>query len=105
MRDLPEFLERDEHGEVRLKGHRIGLYHVAFHAERGASVERIVEEFPTLEPELVGRVLDYWRANRREVDAYVARCQVEIDRRRAAYSGPTLDDLRARVGQGLANRP
>ena len=27
---LPDFLTRDRYGEIRLKGHRIGLYHIVF---------------------------------------------------------------------------
>src|SRR3954452_16015932 len=95
---LPDFLTRDRYGEIRLTGHRIGLYHVVFFHNRGESSEALVGRFPSLSRELVDQVIAFYRANKAEVDAYVAACQAEIDRQRAvAPAGPSLADLRRRL--------
>jgi uncharacterized protein (DUF433 family) len=94
---LPDFLEQDRFGEIRLKGHRIGLYHVVFFHGRGESPEALVRRFPSLPLELVNNVIAFYRSNKDEVDAYVARCQAEIDRQRATTpEGPSLEELRRR---------
>jgi uncharacterized protein (DUF433 family) len=94
---LPGFLTRDRYGEIRLTGHRIGLYHLVFFHNRGESSEALVGRFPSLSLELVDKVLAFYRANQGEVGAYVAACQAETDRQRsAAPSGPSLADLRGR---------
>jgi uncharacterized protein (DUF433 family) len=94
---LPDFLTRDRYGEIRLKGHRIGLYHLVFFHNQGESSEALVRRFPSLSRELVDKVLAFYHANQGEVDAYVAACQAEIDRQRAAApAGPSLADLRRR---------
>jgi uncharacterized protein (DUF433 family) len=94
---LPDFLARDRYGEIRLKGHRIGLYHLVFFHNRGESSEALASRFPSLSPELVDNVIAFYHANKGEVDAYVAECQAEIDRQRAtAPEGPSLADLRRR---------
>ncbi len=77
---LPEFLTEVEPGEVRLTGHRIGLYHVIADHKEGYSAKRLHEEFPTLSPDLIEQVLAFYQANRAEVDAYVADYQAEIER-------------------------
>jgi uncharacterized protein (DUF433 family) len=95
--ELPNFLTRDRYGEIRLKGHRIGLYHIVFFHDRGESVQALVNRFPGLPPDLVSEVIAYYEANRVEVDAYVAECQAEIDRQREmAPEGPSLAELRRR---------
>ena len=79
---LPDFLTRDRYGEIRLKGHRIGLFHIVFFHNRGESVEAILSRFPSLPPELVNAVITFYETNKDEVDAYVAACQAEINQQR-----------------------
>ncbi len=45
---LPEFLIGDPDGEIRLRGHRIGLYTVVREYKEGRSAEEIAEKYPTL---------------------------------------------------------
>ncbi len=95
---LPEFLTEDPYGEICLTGHRIGLYDVIFHYREGFSPERSHEEYPTLPLEIIRKVLNFYRENQAEADAYVARCQAEIDRQRAATPRAIdWDELRRRV--------
>ncbi len=94
---LPDSLTRDRYGEIRLKGHRIGLFHIVFFFNRGETAGAMASRFPSLPPELINRVIDFYTANKNEVDAYVAACQAEIDEQRAAApAGPSLSELRKR---------
>ena len=68
---LPDFLTREATGEIRLTGHRIGLYHVIEQRNRGFSAENILEEYPTLSLDLIHKVLAFPEANRADVNAYV----------------------------------
>lgn len=80
---LPDFLTEWPFGEIVLTGHRIGLYHVMFYHKDGDTAEMLHERFPSLPLDLIEKVLAFARANQAEVDAYVTRCQEEIDRQRA----------------------
>jgi uncharacterized protein (DUF433 family) len=92
---LPDFLTQDEYGSIRLTGHRIGLMHVIDGYTDGSSPEQLHEEFPTLSLELINRVLAFYRENRAEVDAYIARCHEEMDRNYANYRpGPGIVQVR-----------
>lgn len=97
---LPEFLTEWPFGEIVLTGHRIGLYHVVYDYNQGYSPEQLHEEYPTLALELINKVLAFYKENQSEVDAYMARCQEEMDRRYAEYvasgRGIDWDELRRR---------
>jgi uncharacterized protein (DUF433 family) len=82
---LPDFLTLWPNDEIVLTGHRIGLYSVVDRFQRGCSVEEIHAEFPTLEPDLIQRVLAFHAGHQAEVDAYVAEYQAELDRQEAAF--------------------
>jgi uncharacterized protein (DUF433 family) len=86
--ELPDFLTRDDSGEIRLTGHRIGLYTVLRCFNEGQSPEAIAEEFPTLPPSLVRQVLDFYHNNQAEVDAYLAAYRAEIERQASQPPGP-----------------
>ena len=95
--ELPDFLWQGKYGEIRLTGHRIGLYTVIRTYNEGRSAEQIHEEFPTLPVELVRDVIAFYHANRAEVDRYVAAVDAELDRQEAMpRQGPTLEELRRR---------
>jgi uncharacterized protein (DUF433 family) len=94
--NLPEFLTEVPFGEIRLTGHRIGLFHVVYDYNRGYSAERIHEEFPTLSLELINNVLDFYQQNRAEVDTYMARCEEEMERYRRASEPIDWEELKRR---------
>jgi len=95
--DLPTFLTRHQYGEIRLTGHRIGLFHLVYYTQQGDSPEMLSERFPTLSLPLIRQVLAYYRDNRAEVDAYVDACLAEIERQEAMpSSGPSFEELRRR---------
>lgn len=86
---LPAFLTEVPYGEIRLTGHRIGLYHVLSSYKDGYTAEMLHDQFPTLSPDLIRQVLDFYEQNRAEVDAYVAVEREEIDRQ--ADVAPRVD--------------
>src|SRR4051794_40604558 len=95
--NLPEFLVDHSDGEVCLVGHRIGLYHlISFHQE-GDTPEMLHQRFPSLPLPLIRQVLDFYRQNQPEVDAYVADYEADLERLRAsAPRAPSLEALRDR---------
>ena len=93
---LPAFPTEGGYGEIRLTGHRIGLEHVILHYRDGFSAEQLHEEYPSLPLGLIGEVLDFYRENRGEVDAYVDRCQEEYERQRRAGHSFDLAELKRR---------
>jgi uncharacterized protein (DUF433 family) len=86
--ELPDFLIDHPDGEIRLTGHRIGLYTVVRDYKEGRSVREIAEEYPTLSVELIRQVIAFYAENRSQVDAYVDTCEKELMRQASAQPGP-----------------
>ena len=63
--DLPEFLQTDESGLIRLTGHRIGLEDVVHFFNEGSSPEMIVGQFPTVPLPLIYKVIAFYLENRK----------------------------------------
>jgi uncharacterized protein (DUF433 family) len=87
--NLPDFLTEWPFGEIMITGHRIGLYHVVSRYKEGMNVEQIHNWYPSLEPELIQKVLDFYQANQPEVDAYVVAVRAELDHQEV--SAPPVD--------------
>lgn len=102
--DLPDFLTRWPNGEIVLTGHRIGLYSVIDLHQRGFSPDQVHDEFPTLDPDLIRKVVAFGDAHRAEVDAYVAEYRADLDRQEAA-SPPSPALLRIRRQMAEVNPP
>jgi uncharacterized protein (DUF433 family) len=79
---LPDFLTQDASGDIRLAGHRIGLFHVVHYFNEGYSPEMLVLQYPTLPLALVYKVIGFYLDNRAEVDAYVAAYRDDLSRQR-----------------------
>src|SRR5262249_15616902 len=95
---LPDCLHWSPDGEVRVVGHRIGLYHLIYYYNEGYNAEMLLCQYPTLELVVIHKVIVFYLENRALVDAYVAQYQAELDRLRASgRHGPSLAELRARV--------
>lgn len=80
---LPDFLNRDDTGEVRLTGHRIGLYHVVHYYNDGYSAEMLAGQFPDLSLALIHKVIAFYLENRNDVNEYVVSCENDLQRQRA----------------------
>ena len=96
--NLPDFLVEVPYNEIRLKGSRIGLYHVIYcHREQGFNAEQIHEEFPTLSVEVLNKVLEFYRQNDAEVNAYMRACREESERQQQAAKPIDWDELKRRM--------
>ena len=101
--DLPDFLTLWPGGEIVLTGHRIGLYSVIDLLNRGSSPEEIRDEFPTLELDLIRRIVAFHESHRAEVDAYVATYRADLDRQvTAAVPGPAVHRIRRLMAERAA---
>ncbi len=98
--NLPDFLVDSPDGEVRLTGHRIGLYHFVYYYNEGYSAEMIACQFPTLSLAHIHKVIVFYLENAVEVDAYVAQYRADLERLRATLpQAPSLAELRRRLAQ------
>jgi uncharacterized protein (DUF433 family) len=93
--DLPDFLTLWPKGEIVVTGHRIGLYSLIDLAERGCGPDEIRAEFPTLDRDLIRKVLAFRESHRAEVDAYIAEYRADLDRQETT-STPSPAALRIR---------
>ena len=94
---LPDFLTQGERGEIRLTGHRIGLFHLVHYYNEGYSPEMLVCQFPTLPLALVHKVIAFYLENQKDVDDYVARERAAIDQQRATGKHLDIAALRERL--------
>jgi uncharacterized protein (DUF433 family) len=95
---LPDFLNQDEFGSIRIAGHRIGLAHLLHFYNEGYSPEMLWSEYPRLPLALIHKVIAFYLENQKEVDVYLARCRDDIEQQRAsAPAAPTLAELRRRL--------
>ena len=97
--NLPDFLTEHAYGSIRVTGHRIDLLHLVHYYNEGDTAEMLQMRFPTLSLALIHKVIAFYLENRAEVDAYVARCEEEMERQRAAAPrvGPSLAELQRRM--------
>jgi uncharacterized protein (DUF433 family) len=104
---LPDFLTEAAYGSIRFTGHRIGLKDVVELYRDGYSCEKIQAEFPTLSLDLIARVIDFYHENRNEVDAYLAKCQAEIEQQRASTPRKlNIEELQKRMEEwGRLEKP
>ncbi len=101
---LPEYLTQDADGYIHVTGHRIGLQDLVFHYNEGYSPEALQEAFPTLALALVHKVIAFYLEHPVDVNAYVAGCEAEMERQRAAAPrGPDLAELRRRLAAKQAS--
>ena len=82
---------------------------VFFH-DRGETAEAMASRFPPLPRELINWTIAFYKANKNEVNAYVAACQAEIDRQRGGSIGTeSLGTEEKKEGNGAEiramNRP
>lgn len=102
---LPECLTRETDGHIHVTGHRIGLEDVVHFYNEGYSAEALLDVFPTLPLAVVHKVIVYYLDHRADVDAYVANCNAEMQRQRAAAAkGPDVAELRGRLAAKQAAR-
>ena len=70
LEDYFDFLSA---GDIRIKGHRVGIEHVLFeYVFRAKTPEEIHKRFPTLTLEQIYATILYYLRNRRAADKYLA---------------------------------
>ena len=90
---LPPYLHWHPDGEIRLVGHRIGLYHFVFYYNQGFTAEMMLGQFPTLDLALIHKVIAFYLEIQKDVDDYVADYRAELDALRAAGPhAPSIDE-------------
>jgi uncharacterized protein (DUF433 family) len=95
---VPDFLTEDADGFIHVTGHRIGLMHLIYYYNQGFSPAMLFDDYPTLSLDLIQNIIAFYQENKVEVDAYVARCQAEMEEQRArAPKGPSREELRRRL--------
>jgi uncharacterized protein (DUF433 family) len=95
---LPEFLNEDGSGSIRVSEHRISLEHFVHFYNQGYSAEMLLGQFPTLSLPLIHKVIAFYLENQAAVDTYVSSFQSDVDRHRAASPVfPDLQELRRRA--------
>ncbi len=103
--NLPDFPIDGLDGDIRLSGHRIGLYHFVYHYNEGYSAEMIACQYPTLSLPHIHKVIAFYLENRTDVDAYVAQYRADLGRLRAeGEHAPSLIEVRRRIAQRAAAR-
>ena len=98
LESLPDFLEADAGGFIRIAGHRIGYHHLVSLFNEGYSAETLWEEFPTLPLATIYKVIAFHLEHPTASSAYVEQCHEEV-RQQAAQpaSTPDLAELRRRL--------
>jgi uncharacterized protein (DUF433 family) len=107
LENLPSFLNRWEDGEIVLTGHRIGLYTIIRdHLERGMSAAEIQDYYPSLEPGLVEKVLEFYRARQPDVYDFYRDYKATLERQYEEWKnspegrrGPTREELHRRLAE------
>lgn len=95
---FPDFITQDPDGFLHLTGHRIGLQDIVYSYGEGYSPEMLLAEFPTLNLSLIHKVLGFYLESQGEIDAYVARCDAEVEQQRATtFAEPSRAELRRRL--------
>lgn len=95
-------MRADESGTIRVGGTRVTLESVIADYERGATPEKIVEDFDVLKVADVYYVIGYYLRHRAEIDDYIRRQEEEGERLRAQWEAEypakvTKADLLARL--------
>ncbi len=102
--NLPNFLTQWPNGEIVITGHRIGLYSLIDLVESGRSPDEIRDELPSLDLELIRRVIAFREAHRPEVDTYVAEYRADLERQESASNpSPALLRIRRLIAERAAS--
>jgi uncharacterized protein (DUF433 family) len=101
---VEDYLELDDPDGIRIKGHRIWLFHLLYEVVyHGMGPEGLLERFPTLNREKIYATLLYIEQHRDEVmKAFFA----EVDRRErnATEQGPKSDAMFEELRRRMAAR-
>jgi uncharacterized protein (DUF433 family) len=94
---LPDFLRRGPLGEIRFAGSRIDLYHVIVSHNEGWPAEAIALRYDSVRLAHVRQAIDFYHANRQDVDEYVRGVEAKVRELEAALPRVDVAKLRERV--------
>jgi uncharacterized protein (DUF433 family) len=95
--NLPDFLHRDAHGELTIRGTRVGLHHFLFDYNQGESAESLAVQFPHVSLATVHKTIAFYLENRSELDDYLNRYAADMAEQRATGATVNLRALRERL--------
>jgi uncharacterized protein (DUF433 family) len=96
--NLPAYLTQDSDGYIHVINHRVGIQDIVHFYNEAYSAEMLLGQFPTLSLSLIYKTIAFYLDNQAEVDAYLAKCDADIERQRGiAPKGPDLVELRRRL--------
>lgn len=88
---LPEFLDGDANGPIRIRGSRLRLIDVAGRYDEGLSAEEICEYYDSLPLPLIYKVIAFYLENQTEVERMmVADHQLTADLKSQSYRSPAV---------------
>ncbi len=91
-------LKEDARGVIRVETTRVTLDTVVFAFREGATAEEISERFPAISLSAVYAAIAFYLQNRPEVDAYLARREVDAERIRVKIEArPEAKEFRERL--------
>lgn len=95
---LPEFLDADLKGPIRIRGSRLRLIDIAGRYDEGLSAEEICEHYDSLSLPLIYKIVAYYLENQAEVEQLMAADrQLSADLEARSPKGPSIAELRRRL--------
>jgi uncharacterized protein (DUF433 family) len=94
---FPGFLTQLPDGEICIRDHRIGLFHLLQRYNDGESAEMLAARYPTLPLSLVHKVLAFYLDNLTEVKGYLANCAASMAQQQRESRSLDIDALRHRL--------
>ena len=76
---------RYDHGNVRVTGSRVTLQTLVIRFQVGDTLEEIHEGFPSVTPEQIKTIIDWYLDNRFEVDEYIREIEVKAAKLRQEF--------------------
>lgn len=70
-------LTQDDSGTIRVKGSRVTIDTLVARYLQGDTVEGIHEGFPSVSPEAIQKIIQWYLANQSEVDEYIEKRHAE----------------------------
>ena len=95
---VPEFLDSDPKGTIRIRGSRLRLIDIAGRYDEGLSAEEICEYYDSLPLPLIYKIIAFYLENQTEVEQMMAADrQMTADLQTRFRRGPAISELRRRL--------
>lgn len=72
-------LRQDDGGTIRVTGSRVTLYTIVIRYLQGDTFEEIHEGYPSVSVEAIQQIINWYLANRTEVDEYIRKEEEEAE--------------------------